>query len=190
MKRLERFVRPAGILLAVISVLVILGFVERAADGTLIQDVRVHVKGNAGIHFIDESTVRSEIMDQGPAVLGRPVSEVDMPSIENRLRALPAVSNAEVYHTMDGTMHVKVEQRVPIVRVFNSDGYSFSALTLPRQQLTIDQRPLDPPTSRAFVDRLDLDARHPPRLPAHIHPPRSERERQRRKRRRLQIPTG
>ncbi len=125
MSTLQRIVRPVGIILAVIGVVLILGFVEHAADGTLIQDVRIHVKGDAGIHFMDERSVRAEIMDQGPAILGSPVAEVDMPSIENRLRALPAVSNAEVYHTMDGTMHVKVEQRVPIVRVFNSDGSSF-----------------------------------------------------------------
>jgi hypothetical protein len=32
----------------------------------------------------------------------------------------PCVAKAEVYHTMDGVLHVRVQQREPIVRVFNS----------------------------------------------------------------------
>ncbi|MDQ3101273.1 MAG: cell division protein FtsQ/DivIB, partial [Bacteroidota bacterium] len=40
-------------------------------------------------------------------------------------RNIPSVSKAEVYHTMDGTLHVKVVQREPMVRVFNSNGSSF-----------------------------------------------------------------
>ncbi|HRH69484.1 MAG: FtsQ-type POTRA domain-containing protein [Flavobacteriales bacterium] len=125
MKKLKKFLRPIGIAVAVIGVMLALGFVERTADRTPISGLQVIVDGVKGIHFIDEQAVRREVLDQGIAVMGSPTAEVDVTRIEQRLRSIPCVANAEVYHTMDGTLHVKVKQREPIVRVFNSDGGSF-----------------------------------------------------------------
>lgn len=125
MERLKRSMRPLAIALLVLGVIALLGFVERTSDNALITALDVDVIGEEGMHFIDEASVRREVKDQGVAVEGTPLGDVDVQAIEQRLRNIPCVSNAEVYHTMDGVLHVKVRQRVPIVRVFNRDGSSF-----------------------------------------------------------------
>lgn len=125
MKNMKRFLRPVGIALAVIGVMIALGFVERTADRTPITDLQVVVDGAEGIHFIDEQAVRREILDQGIAVMGSATRDVDVTGIEERLKSIPCVAKAEVYHTMDGKLHARVQQRVPVVRVFNQDGNSF-----------------------------------------------------------------
>ncbi len=125
MKKLKQLLRPIGISLLLIGVLLALGFVERTTDRTPIADLDVRVVGGEGLHFIDEQAVRSEVLDQGVAVLNAPTAEVDITNIETRLRNIPCVAKAEVYHTMDGVLHVSVIQRDPIVRVFNKDGSSF-----------------------------------------------------------------
>jgi len=125
MNRFKRMLRPIGIGFVVLGILAALGFVERTADRTPVSALDVKVKGAEGMHFIDEAAILREIKDHGTAVEGAPLGEVDVPSLEQRLRNLPSVARAEVYHTMDGVLHVKVEQRVPIVRVFNRDGSSF-----------------------------------------------------------------
>lgn len=125
MKNMKRFLRPVGIALAVIGVMVGLGFVERTADRAPITDLQVVVDGAEGVHFIDEQAVRREILDQGIAVMGSATRDVDVTGIEERLKSIPCVAKAEVYHTMDGRLHARVKQRVPVVRVFNQDGSSF-----------------------------------------------------------------
>ncbi len=125
MNKLKRYLRPLGIGLGVLVIALALGFVERTSDRTPITDLRVHVAGAEGVHFIDEASVRREVLDQGIAVMGTSIGEVDVTTIEQRLRSIPCVAKAEVYHTMDGVLHVKVVQREPIVRVFNSDGTGF-----------------------------------------------------------------
>lgn len=125
MKKMKAYLRPLGIALAVIGVVLALGFVERTADRAPITDLQVTVDGVEGIHFIDEMAVRQEILDQGIAVMGSRTGEVDVTGIEDRLRSIPCVAKAEVYHTMDGRLHARVRQRIPIVRVFNRDGSSF-----------------------------------------------------------------
>ncbi len=125
MERIKRLMRPVGIVMLVLGVIGLLGFVERTVDNALITALDVQVSGEEGMHFIDEQAIKREVLDQGVAEEGTPMRGVDVPAIEQRLRNIPSVANAEVYHTMDGVLHVKVRQRVPIVRVFNRDGSSF-----------------------------------------------------------------
>ncbi|HPF89353.1 MAG TPA: hypothetical protein PLL57_01680 [Flavobacteriales bacterium] len=125
MKKLKRILRPVGIALAVIDVIVALGFVERTADRTPISDLEVIVESGEGLHFIDERSVRQEVLDQGTAVMGSATGDVDITTIEERLKSIPSVASAQVYHTMDGRLHAHVAQRVPIVRVFDRNGDSF-----------------------------------------------------------------
>ncbi|HQV50998.1 MAG: hypothetical protein IPF95_07015 [Flavobacteriales bacterium] len=146
MNKLRKIVRPLMIVLSAISVVVMLGFVERTSDGTLISDLKITVIGDEGVHFIDDVGVRRQVLDQGIAVLGSPIGELDLPIIEERLRGLPCVSQAEAHHTMDGTLHVMVKQRAPVVRVFNADGTSFY---IDQEGITM---PIDPNyTARVLV---------------------------------------
>lgn len=146
MKKLKNIVRPLMIVLCAVGVVVLLGFVERTSDRTLISDLKITVIGDEGVHFIDDVGVRRQVLDQGIAVLGSPIGELDLPIIEQRLRSLPCVSQAEAHHTMDGTLHVMVKQRSPVVRVFNTDGSSFY---IDREGITM---PIDPNyTARVLV---------------------------------------
>lgn len=125
MKKAKRLLRPIGAVLAVMAIVVALGFVERNVDRTPVSDLKIVVKGAEGVHFVDEAMVRRTVLDQGTSVMGAPLGELDLQAIEERLRNDPSVASAEVYHTMDGVLHVGVEQREPVVRVFNQDGTSF-----------------------------------------------------------------
>ncbi|HRF78735.1 MAG TPA: hypothetical protein PL070_01480 [Flavobacteriales bacterium] len=144
MNKFKRILRPLGIALAVIGVMVALGFVERTADRAPITDLEVIVEGAEGLHFIDEKSVRQEVLDQGIAVMGSPTGDVDVTAIEERLKSIPCVAKAEVYHTMDGKLHARVQQRVPVVRVFNQDGNSFY----------IDREGWTMPTSTNYTARV------------------------------------
>lgn len=125
MRNWKRILRPLGIITSIAVVLALLGFVERSSGRMIINDIEVNVKGAEGVHFIDQGTIRREVLDQGIAIMGAEIGEVDLAMIETRLRNIPSVSEAQVYHTMNGLLHVNVVQREPVVRVFNSNGESF-----------------------------------------------------------------
>lgn len=144
MSRLKKILRPIGIVAAITTVLVMLGFVERTADRAPVNAIDVEVVGAEGVHFIDEEAIRREVLDQGTAVMGAALGEVDVPAIEERLRSIPVVAGVQVYHTMDGTVHVRVEQREPLVRVINGDGSSFY----------IDREGWTMPTSTKYTARV------------------------------------
>jgi cell division protein FtsQ len=125
MLKIKRLLKPMAVVLGTLGIVAVLGFVERSSDRRPVTDLEVVVDSPEGVRFIDADTVRSLVLADGHGVIGRPVGEVEMSVIEERLRALACVSDATVYHTLDGTLHVSVKQRLPIVRVFNADGTSF-----------------------------------------------------------------
>lgn len=125
MKKPKRLLRSAAMVLGAVGAVLALGFVERTTDGTPVSDLSVDVQGAEGVHFIDERAVRNEVMASGTPVMGTPLGELGIRGIEERLRNIPCVAGAEVYHTLEGTLHVDVRQREPVVRVINSDGTSY-----------------------------------------------------------------
>lgn len=119
----HQLLRGIGVLAAAAAVVLALGFVERSTGRIPVERIEVHVQGAEGIHFLDEQELHRGIAAQG--VEGARLSALDLAAIETRLRNHPAVASAEVYHTLEGSLHVRVRQREPIVRVINADGSGF-----------------------------------------------------------------
>ncbi len=124
-QKLQRLLRPAGIILGALVIVGLLAFSARSTNTTPVKELAVEVDAPEGVHFIDDNAVREQVLHATDAVVGAPIGEVDLVAIEEGLRHIGCVARANVYHTMDGTLHVKVKQREPIVRVINTDGSSY-----------------------------------------------------------------
>ncbi|MCB0790904.1 MAG: hypothetical protein H6595_04245 [Flavobacteriales bacterium] len=146
MKRPHAIFRLGSIVLGTVALITVLGFVERSSERTPVKDLSIEVRGDEKGGFIDEAFVRQQVLDMNGAVIGVPLGDMDIRGIEERLNAVPWVDNAQAYHTLDGVLHVRVDQREPVVRVFDRDGQGFY----------IDRRGYTMPTSDAFAPRVPV----------------------------------
>ncbi|MBZ0206745.1 MAG: hypothetical protein K8H89_10510 [Flavobacteriales bacterium] len=125
MSRTKHILRVAAKAVVGCAVLAGLGFVERSGDSLPVRDIQVEMDLGNGMHFISTEALKQEVLNGAGPVIGTPVNKVDETAIEQRLRAIPCVAEADVYHTMDGVLHVRARQREPIVRVVNANGSGF-----------------------------------------------------------------
>jgi cell division protein FtsQ len=128
--RSRLILKGLGTLAAAGTIIMALGFVDRSTGRTTVEHLDVRIDGRTSdgandLGFVDEALVERAILDQGNAVMGAPLASIDLAALESRLRAMPTIADADVFHTMDGTLHVKVRQREPIARIINSDGSGF-----------------------------------------------------------------
>lgn len=87
------------------------------------EDLQVVVDGTGGNAFIDEEEV-AEIIKRGYGeIKGCGIAEIDKDSIERLLVKNPVIKSAQVYYALDGSFHVEITQRKPVLRIMSGESY-------------------------------------------------------------------
>lgn len=115
----------AGWVVSILGLLTVLGFVSAGQKQVKFTSLEVHINADDGNFFIVEEDIEQMVYDLGytPDVLS--ITEVDIAQIERLLRANPSIKNANVYSSINGAVRIDIEQRNPIIRVFNESGESY-----------------------------------------------------------------
>jgi cell division protein FtsQ len=64
-------------------------------------------------------------MENGGAMLGKDLNDINIHKLENALKANPFIEFAKVYADMTGVIHVQIRQREPVLRVVNMANLHF-----------------------------------------------------------------
>ncbi|MBI1286850.1 MAG: hypothetical protein GC178_04655 [Flavobacteriales bacterium] len=121
---IKRILNIAFVFLGIIGLFVSLAFTARESDKILCEDIRIEVDPGSGVFFVTNEDVMDMINSKG-GPKGKPISSVPIAAYERHIASDPSVKRAEVYTKHNGVFAVKVYQREPILRVFNSNGESF-----------------------------------------------------------------
>jgi cell division protein FtsQ len=79
-------------------------------------------KDSSDFHFVSRRQLLNLAYGNSGRILGKPVSEITVSEIESRINVLKELKVAEVYLTIDGTVHIYTDQRVPLMRVLPESG--------------------------------------------------------------------
>jgi len=112
-------------LLLAAGVTVALAAAIRKSNASRCEKVDISIKGNER-HFLAKADIWSMMGSSGPKdFTGKPVTSIDLRSLENKLRNNSWVKSAELYIDKEGVLQVTVTEREPIARLFTSLGSSF-----------------------------------------------------------------
>jgi cell division protein FtsQ len=118
----------------------------KAKSAKQLTDIQVELVGeSAQALFMDEIAIRSILNEQGVKV-GIPIETINLTQLEHFIEKTEWVKNAEFFINNKLTLEVKIEQRIPIARVFTASGTSFyidnEGWRLPLKQLTVLNLPV------------------------------------------------
>ncbi|TNE48165.1 MAG: cell division protein FtsQ, partial [Bacteroidetes bacterium] len=121
-----RYDRIIWILFLLITALVLLSSVSRKlnsfADNTVVQIIPLE----SGQSLLDESQVRQNLlMAFGNTLEGTELADLEVERIERVLEEDPFVEDAEAYVGQSNTLHIRIRQREPILRVLDNDGGNY-----------------------------------------------------------------
>ncbi|SDL52093.1 cell division protein FtsQ/DivIB [Chryseobacterium taihuense] len=114
-------------ILKIVITVIILGFLLsfslKKFSGQKITDNKISVRMNekTPVYFIDEKDIREIVNKENPS---RKVGDLNIPELEKKINALPAVDSANVYLNLNGKLNLDIKQRVPVFRL-NKDGKDF-----------------------------------------------------------------
>jgi cell division protein FtsQ len=97
--------------------IVVLGFAGRQYEGVLCRGLDVVVRDSLERGLVSAGDIRSMIHLEHPGLAGMPIEQLDIGDIEENLKRLPAVSDAQVYTDIRGRLIVEISQRRPVARI-------------------------------------------------------------------------
>jgi cell division protein FtsQ len=144
--RIWKALMMAGSIALGVTLLILLAAAMQGRNAKPCAGVQVSFSPADGERYTGKAEVLKLMDPQGlDGLRGRPVKDIDLRSLEDRLERHPWVRNAELYFDNNRVLRVQVEEYQPIARVFTASGQSFY----------IDSN----------LQRLPLNERITPRLP-------------------------
>lgn len=111
-------------LIPVLYLIVIPVFMSDSSGSALCRGVSIDLKDSSVYHFVTKRSLLNLVHASGK-ILGRPVREIPVAEIEEKIRGIREIRNAEVYVAVDGTIHIYADQRNPVMRVIPDGGGDF-----------------------------------------------------------------
>jgi len=104
--------------------IVLFGAAMQKKDHRPCSDVKIEITGTEKDVFIDEKDVLDLINSTGN-IVGKDLSKIDLKALESALEKNLWVKNAEMFFDNNQLLHVNIEERQPVARVFSAEGSSF-----------------------------------------------------------------
>lgn len=83
--------------------------------------IRITIKDSSDYHFVTKKNLLN-LTYGNSKILGRPAGEIPVSEIENRIRGLRELREAEVYMDFSGILHVYADQRNAMLRIMPDEG--------------------------------------------------------------------
>jgi cell division protein FtsQ len=111
----------AGLLLAYMTFAVAY-MNPNAGKNTVCNDIQVSVVDTLERHYITGNEIINLLKNNGLSPVGKEISLINTSAIEDKLEENRLIKRAECYKAVNGTVCIKIYQRIPILRVFSVKG--------------------------------------------------------------------
>lgn len=112
-----------GWVLCLSGLVVLMSFIDVRKKDLLCNDIKVLIPG--ADNFIEREEIDAILKQGQGSLIGRRLNNINFEKIERTIKSNPFIAFAKVYADMDGTVHIEIQQRQPILRVVNASDQDF-----------------------------------------------------------------
>ncbi|MFT5749200.1 MAG: cell division protein FtsQ [Ancylomarina sp.] len=117
-------IKPILITLALLAYIIfIFAFVNKKSDAILVTGIDIDIIDSLNTHFICDSEIKNIILKNHPGIIGTQATKIDKEHLERVINKIPSVKNTEVFTSLEGCLHLDIEQRKPVVRLLKGKGF-------------------------------------------------------------------
>lgn len=128
----------------VIYMIIAPAFMSDRIDNVPCRKIEINIKDSLKYSFVTRDKLFSMVQNDQNKVLGDETGKIGIADIEKNISGVKELERAEVYHTIDGILHIDADQRDPAVRIITRYGKSYY----------IDSHGVIIPHSRTFTPRV------------------------------------
>jgi cell division protein FtsQ len=96
-------------------------------DTLKIKDVNITIRRSGKIIYLQQKDIENYLFNQHKiSLIGEKINDISTSYIETLLDENPYIKHSEVYAALDGTIYLDIQQRNPILKVYNMYGEIFN----------------------------------------------------------------
>jgi cell division protein FtsQ len=84
--------------------------------------LNVIIRDSADYRFVSRREITMMVTEADIKYAGVPLKDIPLEEIESLITAIPELRMTEAYRTIDGTLHIEVDQRNPVLRLSTASG--------------------------------------------------------------------
>lgn len=107
-----------GWITSIAGLFVLMSFINTKRSAMTCKEVKVLIPGTSS--FIDRKEINRIVLEGAGDIKGAPLYKINLHKIENTLKSNSYIRKARVYADMDGVVHIEIEQRDPVLRIYNA----------------------------------------------------------------------
>jgi cell division protein FtsQ len=113
------------IMFPALYLIVMPAYLEHITGTTPCGGIKITIEDSSEYHFVSKREIGNLISATNSRIIGKPLRDLPLQDIEFRISQIKELKEAEVYTTIDGILHVSVDQRNPVMRVIAGGGDYF-----------------------------------------------------------------
>ena len=113
------------IIIPALYLIVMPAYLSHITDSIPCGGIIISIDDSSDYHFVSKREIAGLITQNNTKVIGQPIRNIPLHEIEGRIAQIRELKKAEVYTTIDGILHVSVDQRDPVMRVIAGGGDYF-----------------------------------------------------------------
>lgn len=142
------------LLLIPILYIVVMPFWFRHTSGSVAcGGLNIIITDSSEYRFVSEQQIRERLYSSPLKFAGIPMSDIRLDEIESRVASINELRRTEAYFTIDGTLHIEVGQRKPVLRILSATG---SEYYIDEEGFILRKRGLYPPRIHVAMGRIDI----------------------------------
>ncbi len=111
--------------LVIYLILAVTSFTTPNQENKVCNEVKISITDEENYGFLSANEIKSLLVSQDIYPQAQRLDEIDPRAIEEKLQSNTFVEKAECYKTIDGTVNIKVSQRMPYIRVIADNGDNY-----------------------------------------------------------------
>jgi cell division protein FtsQ len=120
-----KFINKILIIIPALYLVAMPVYLTRITNSIPCGGITISIADSSDYHFVTKNEIAELIAQNNTKILGKPISNIALSEIAGRIARIRELKEAEVYTTIDGILHVSVDQRDPIMRVITGSGDYF-----------------------------------------------------------------
>lgn len=148
-----------GWLLVISGITTLLVAANRKEQVHVCREILIGIKGNEGKFYVEKEDVLTLLQKTVTgSLLQKPVSSINLARLEDGLKTNAWISKAELYFDSKDALHVFIEEREPIARVFTTSGNSFYMDSSGARMPLLDKMSIRVPVVTGFTSARRFNA--------------------------------